>query len=292
MALMIRTLLSFAALISLTLLALGFTGRILPLGDSLSVFRLPNLLLLSVLMFALIKTRAFYLALGLTTLSAISIATNYVPQEIRRQSVYRLYQKNISYLNTDTSALKADILAVEADFITLQESTKKNLELASEIKTYFPYQLTCSFNNGVTIISRWPSTNESHCFKLDGVGAMKVKTPTGPLWVLSVHLYWPYPYAQSRQVKRAIQLIEGLEGPKIIAGDFNMVPWSYSIKAFERASDTKIARPAIHSFDLPCIPMRIPIDHVLLPIGSKVKIERRDKKGSDHYGVLATFNLP
>ena len=71
-----------------------------------------------------------------------------------------------------------------------------------------------------------------------------------------------------------------------------MVPWSHSIKAFERASDTRIARPVIPSFDLPYIRMRVPIDHVLLPAGAKVRTERRDKKASDHYGVLATFNLP
>lgn len=279
-------------------MVLGFMGRVLPLGDSLAVFRLPNLLLLGALMVALRKTLFFYLALGLITLSAISIAIYYTPQNINEQNVYRLYQKNMSFTLEDISALKADILASETDFITLQEvyledEIKTNLEFVSELEAHFPYQLTCPFARvgGVAVLSRWPRS-ESHCFDLDGVGAMKVKTPTGPLWVISVHLYWPYPYTQSQQVKRATKHIKDLEGSIIIAGDFNMVPWSHSIKSFERASDTQIARPVIHSFDLPYVPMRIPIDHVLLPIGTKTKTERRDKKGSDHYGVLATFNFP
>jgi len=295
---MIRRCLSFVTFLTMACLALGFTGRVWPLGDSLAVFRLPNVLLLGVLILTLQKTRFFYLALGVAILSALSIAINYIPQNIDDKTVYRLYQKNMSFLVEDRSALKADVLAAETDFITLQEvtlpdGTQANLEFISNLKTHFPYQLTCPSARvgGVAILSRWPST-EGHCFDFDGAGAMQVETPAGRIWVVSVHLYWPYPFTQAYQIKRLTAHIDSLEGPKIIAGDFNSVPWSYSVKALKRASGTRVSRPVINSFELPHIPLTIPIDHVLLPIGAKAKTERRDKKGSDHYGLLVTFNLP
>jgi len=73
------------------------------------------------------------------------------------------------------------------------------------------------------------------------MAAMKVKTPEGPVWLISIHLYWPYPYGQAEQVEKLVKHIAGLEGQKIIAGDFNMVPWSHTLEAFQHASDTHLA---------------------------------------------------
>jgi len=291
---MFRISLTLIALLSLAPLTLGFTGGMLPLGDSLAVFRLPNLLVACVLIPFLRRTKYFYIALILIGISILSIAIHYVPQRVSNQDLYRIYQKNLSFLIKDTNALKADIMVAEVDFITFQEVTKRNFTFVSDLETLFPYQHTCSFASvgGVTVMSRWPDTGESECFKNDGLSAMKVETPAGSIWLISVHLYWPYPYGQAPQVEGLINQINELKGPKIIAGDFNMVPWSNTLNSFKRASNTDMARPTIHSLKLPYIPMTIPIDHILLPSGSNARVLRRDKKGSDHFGVVAEFNLP
>ena len=286
---MFRILLITIAVLSLVSLAMGFTGRWLALGESLAVFRLPNLLVVCLCLPVIRKTKYFYAALSLIILSLLSVAIHYLPQKLSSQDTYRLYQKNLSYRLQNTDALKADILSTKADFIALQEVTQNNRAFITDLQGHFPYQATCPYASigGVSVMSRWPDMGERECVK--GMSAIKIKTPTGPLWVISVHLYWPYPYGQAEQVRKLTKQIYALKGPKIIAGDFNMVPWSYTLKSFERASDTQTARP-IHSFDLPYIPMNIPIDHVLVPSGINAITLRREKKGSDHYGVLAEFN--
>ena len=291
---MFRKFLIFIALMSLVPLSLGFTGRLLPFGESLAAFRFPNLLAASVLVFALRQTKFFYAALALICLSAVSVAIYFVPQKMNDQDVYRIYQKNLSFRIKHTEDLKADILASNSDFITLQEVTKKNLTFISEMEAHFPYHHACPFSGvgGVAVMSRWPSTGEAKCFNNDGMSAMKVETPAGSMWLVSVHTYWPFPYGQAEQVEILANHLKDLKGPKIIAGDFNMVPWSHSLKSFEHASDTQMTRPAIHSFTLPYIPMTIPIDHILLPSGAKAKTAKHQKLGSDHFGVVAEFNLP
>ena len=287
-------LLIVGGLLSLIPLLLGFTGRWLPLGESLAVFRLPNLLAACILLPLLWRSKYIYPILALVLLSLGSIAVHYIPQNISAESTYRLYQKNMSFRIKETDTLKTDILVSNADFITLQEVTKKNLALVSELNHRFPSQHTCPSARvvSVSVLSRWPDMIESKCFDDERMAAMKVKTPEGPVWLISIHLYWPYPYGQAEQVEKLVKHIAGLEGQKIIAGDFNMVPWSHTLEAFQHASDTHLAGAAVHSFDLPYIPMSTPIDHVLVPVGSQSKIQRRDKSGSDHYGILAEFSLP
>ena len=291
---MFRKFLITAGLLSLLPLLFGFTGRWLPLGESLAVFRLPNVMAACILIPLFWRNKYLYPVLAFIVLSMGSMAIHYMPQKINDQNAYRLYQKNMLFSIKNTGPLKADILASDADFITLQEVTNKNLVFLTELKDRFPSQHTCPFASvgNVSVLSRWPDMGESKCFDKDSMTAMKVKTPEGPVWVISIHLYWPYPHGQAEQVEKLVKHIESLEGPKIIAGDFNMVPWSYTLKAFERASDTNLAGATLHSFDLPYIPMSTPIDHVLVPESSQSKIQRRDKLGSDHYGILAEFNLP
>ena len=295
---MFRKFLTLAALLSLAALALGFTGRWHPLGDSLAVFRLPNILVSTALIFALPKGRYIIAGLLIILLSAASMGIYYWPQEIEEDTHLRLYQKNLLFSASNRAALMADILQTNPDVITLQEvqigeDYAENIAFLDEISAAYPHSTHCPSApiGGVSMFSRWPILS-AKCLDTRGFGAIKVQAPSGPLWIVSMHLFWPYPHGQADQVQRALKDIKTLKGPKIIAGDFNMVPWSRSVKSIERASDTHIARPIIHSFDLPFIGLPIPIDHVLLPKGAMAKTERRGKKGSDHYGVLVNFTLP
>lgn len=293
---MLRKLLIITAGLSLGVLALGYTGRVLPLGESLAAFRLPNILAAAVFLLALRKYRVFYIGLALIILSVLSVASVYIPQRVTGDPVYRLYQKNLLYRIQDISDLKADMLGTQrTDFITLQEVSDPNLMLLEQLADDFPHQILCSFSavGGPAILSRWPVIEgQTYCHYNDGITAMKVQTPSGPLWIISIHQAWPYPYGQAAHTKRLLDRIEALEGPKLIGGDFNMVPWSYTLKAFEKVSGTHQARPAINSFTLPYIPMTIPIDHVLVPKNSRARAQRRGKKGSDHFGIIAEFTLP
>lgn len=239
----------------------------------------------------------FYIGLALVIVSFVSIAAAYLPQKITKDGVYRLYQKNLLSHNQDISAIREDILSLQdIDFITLQEVSKSTDELLPQLVEAFPHQHMCNVppKNDLAILSRWPIIKgQTVCHNAAGIAAMQVQTPAGPIWIISLHHMRPYPYNQARHTHYLLGSIEALKGnPKVIGGDFNMVPWSYTLKAFETVSNTHHARPAVNSFKLPYISLTIPIDHVLVPKNSKARTQRRGKKGSDHFGVIAEFNLP
>ena len=118
---------------------------------------------------------------------------------------------------------------------------------------------------------------------------MQLRTPDGPVWLVSVHLHWPYPYRQPEQVELILPILERLEGPVIIGGDFNMVPWSNTMGRIEAAARAEVLGPMVTTYWLRDL-VPLSIDHVLAPAGGTVFA--RTWLGSDHAGLVARFDLP
>ena len=144
---------------------------------------------------------------------------------------------------------------------------------------------------GLALASRFPPVPDSRiCQAEDGLLAVQVITPEGPVWLVSIHLHWPYPIDQAAQVKRIVPVLEKLTGPVILAGDFNMVPWSYTMTRIEDATRTQRVGRTNGTFLLEDR-MMLPIDHVLVPSACGGDVSTLDLLGSDHHGVLASLSL-
>ena len=131
----------------------------------------------------------------------------------------------------------------------------------------------------------------ARCEAASGMAAMQVETPDGPVWVVSLHLHWPYPMGQAAQVRSLVPQLESLSGPVVLGGDFNMVPWSHAMRVIARATASK--RIGVPQYSLPLKRLyTLPIDHVLVNRNAKPAItEKRPLLGSDHFGVLARFHI-
>ena len=80
-----------------------------------------------------------------------------------------------------------------------------------------------------------------------------------------------------------------------------MVPWSHAVEAISRTTTTALSGFAGGTFtfshhkdgrNLVSWLPRIPIDHILVPeTAARLSLQRRQRLGSDHYGLLATFAL-
>ena len=281
---------------TLALLLASYLGALHPLGDSLAVFRIWLAAAVFVFSFALIfgKARRFaQVGLLAAVASAAPIILSANAGTAPSDAAYSLYQKNL-YFNVDSPLKTAiDIRASNPDFVTLQELASNNRRVLTDLKRAYPSMQFCPFVTvgGTAVLSRWPRIKGSEiCADGYGLAGMQVETPDGPVWVLSVHLHWPYPYGQAEHVKILLPMIEALDGPVVIAGDFNMVPWSSVVRKFGRATGTTRAGhvfATMHQLD-GLVPL--PIDHVLTP-GGNGTISARPKLGSDHLGVLATFEI-
>ena len=278
-------------LTALPLLA-GYLGVLHPMGDSFAVFRLQGAGLLAVLSaLALIAGAARVGRLGMlfALLAGVPVAWTYGSRPEAGADL-RLYQKNMLFRNDDLAGLAQDIRNGAPDVVTLQEVSEPNIALLEALKPEFPHQLKCDFSSvgGAAVITRLtPVPNATIC--QPGLAAMQVQGPDGPIWLVSIHLHWPWPYDQATQVQDLLPVLEGLQVPVVMAGDFNMVRWSHTLATMAKAARTQPAGAVVGTLEGHFYGLTLPIDHVLSPGGGKV--ETRPVLGSDHLGLLADLDL-
>ena len=131
------------------------------------------------------------------------------------------------------------------------------------------------------------------CDSAQGLAAIHVDTGRYRLWIGSAHLSWPWPYGQAGQAATIAKTIAPFIDPMILAGDFNMVAWSHTLRRLRRAGGMQLTGRAGPTFKFREVPIELGIDHVFMPDGAKaILTEKRDRFGSDHAGIFASFKLP
>lgn len=282
-------------------IGLSYLGALHPAADSLSVLRFEVSLLalaLSVVLLAMRALRALWRA-ALGVLAALVIAGPII-LDMRipvagegTADAISLYQKNVWYKNPSPEVLAADLRRVGADIVTLQEVTEPLARVIDTLAGDYPYRRRCG--GGVYILTRLPLAEGGARCPQDGqtnVIALQVETGAGPLWVVALHLRWPWPFDQAAQVDRILPFLAELDGPVVVAGDFNMVPWGHSVRQISAAARAERIGRLERTFEFGTPLVRLRIDHVLAPRGWRGHTVLRPLAGSDHFGVVSRFGPP
>ncbi|MES2916873.1 MAG: endonuclease/exonuclease/phosphatase family protein [Pseudomonadota bacterium] len=280
--------------LAILVLAGGYLGWLHPLGDSLAVGRgiaaAVILVLAVVASFSGLRMAAFVATLlALLTGGQVLLAYSWPGLP----GAYSVYQKNMLFRNVDLPALEADIRAADAQIVTLQEVSEPNLALLTALRDLYPYQQVCPGNQvgGTAVLTRLPPVPGT-AFCGPGLAAMQVVAGTegqDRFWLVSVHLRWPFPYAQAEQVNLLLPILDRLQGPAILAGDFNMVRWANSVKRLSDILGLRPAGPTFGSYIGLSDQFALPIDHVFATRGGRVS--PRGTFGSDHLGLLAEVGI-
>lgn len=285
------------ALLILSILALAgsFLGMVHPLGDSLSVFRVPVAGLAMICAFILRHdARAALMGAAATVVMMVNWLGHLPDEASGTPPPLTLYQKNMLWRNAGNDSLTQAIRNARADIVTLEEISRFNLPILKTLQPDYPVQQYCPFRKvgGVAVLARGvTATDRLACAEDLGLAAMEVEGPTGRFWVAALHLPWPWPHEQADHVERVVKRLESLDGPVILAGDFNAVGWSDAVAQIGAAGGMARVGPYAATFDLPLVNYPIGIDHVLAPGGEGV-IEVLPKLASDHHGVLARLPWP
>lgn len=276
--------------------ALSFAGVLHGVGDSFAVFRHWWSGGLAVCSLGLLYKSVRGLALvGIAAagLSIATVASSYLGGS-DAPGQYSIYQKNLLFHAFSPNRVIRDIRTLSPDFITLEEIQGENRALYWILAKEYGAGHRCAFTavGDVAVVSRWPMIEGSgQCMGNQGAAAMQVETPDGPVWVVAVHLHWPYPHQQAQQVARLVEQMEFLESaPVVLGGDFNMVPWSHTMAQLQAVTGSKRAGPTLATFDLFRPRVRLPIDHILVPSG-RGQLETRPLLGSDHSGLFLRFDF-
>ena len=265
----------------------GYGGALHPAGDSLAVFR-PTLAI-AVLLLALPLLIGGPRGFGLLAI-ALAGAALAEPAWLRLTAPpdgeVTVYQKNLRHRSDDAPSVVWDVEAARPDAVFLQEVTETNEAVLDLLATRYPAQVRCPYLaiGDTAVLSRWPAI-EGTARCADGAAILRVEAPGGPLWLVSVHLRWPWPHRGPAQAEALAALLAELDGPMVIGGDLNMVPWAHAVRRLGEATGTRPVRPAPATFRLAGV-LPLPIDHVLTT-GRAGRAQQRRLLGSDHHGVLA-----
>jgi len=271
---------------------LSLYGGLHPLGDSLAVFRLfmtLGLALLGLVMLVFRNKEAIGPLFMGTLLSIPHLGPYYGRDEMVGPPDVIVYSKNLLAGVVDVAPVVRDIEAARANLVLLQEVSIHNRRILEALAARFPHQHLCRFSdlNGMALLSRWPMRDED-CSPVRTLATAQIDAPFGRFHAGSVHLLWPYPYNQASILQRAMPMLTKMNGKRVIlAGDFNMVPWGYTVRRIAKASGSRQIGPVWNTIDLRGLPL--PIDLVLAS-GTGVS-ERRQRLGSDHYGLIARISF-
>lgn len=265
----------------------GFLGHVHRSLDTISMGR-PAFGLMCIL--GVCATKRIWLKLLFLTVAAatvLSVAILFIPQ--KPGSDLAVYSKNLWFANSEIPALVSDIEASGVDVVMLQEVSDQNRHILEMLEKGFPYQHFCQFSgwSGIALASKFPFDGQARCSNWRAVLVAPIQVKNERVWLVSTHLPWPWPHDSIRNEEDAENVISELDGPIVIAGDFNVFPWSSRVSRIASMTNTQLAGPVRPTLKIRHLPL--PLDHVMAPEGGSLEV--RPLFGSDHAGVVAKVGL-
>jgi endonuclease/exonuclease/phosphatase (EEP) superfamily protein YafD len=299
--------------------ALLVAANVVPLAARLSWiidltthFRVQYLAATTVLLAALALRRrwpAFVALAAAGTISASAVAP-YLPLRSAEPAAaaagrIKVLTVNISFRQFSARRLLELVREADPDVVVAQELTPYAAQVLADLDKSFVhhFKLPADGPYGIAVWSRLELETVAP-FALGRQPAIeaRVRGPGGAFTLLGVHLNAPT--SPRRAAARDAELVElarrgsASEGPLVVAGDFNITPYSPLFQDWLAASDlTDTRRHRTPSVSWPAVlPIfGIPIDHVAVSRDFAILSHRRlPNFGSDHYGVLVelAYNGP
>jgi endonuclease/exonuclease/phosphatase (EEP) superfamily protein YafD len=292
--------------------------NVVPLGARLfwmfeltTHFRVQYVLVTIVVLALAALRRRWGLAAVLAVAGAISIAPvlPYVPRLLGAEAVavpgaapLKVLTVNVSYRQFKERRLLEIVREANPDILVVQELTPHAERVLADLDTAFPHfrKFPADRQYGIGLWSRYEleSGGTIALGRLPAIEA-RVRGPSGTFTVIGVHL--SAPMSRRRAAARNQQLTElaaraaAVQGPLIVAGDFNTTPYSpYFADWLEAAGVTDSRRGRSLSTSWPTmLPWAgIPIDHVAVNDGFSILAHRRlPNFESDHFGALVEVAL-
>lgn len=220
------------------------------------------------------------------------------------KGMLRLAIINVNMSNTNYASVENFIAETEPDIVVLIEINHKWYYNLKSVYTTYQFQSVVLREDyfGIGVFSKQPFVDKSvHYFRNSEIPAITVtlEIDETPITLLAVHLDWPVTPESSmirnKQLHVLAKQIRKLTQPVIVAGDFNMTPWSFHYTEFITSSDVSdCSNKLLNRGTWPTWMgiLALPIDycftsdHILVDryiIGPDI--------GSDHYPVLADLRL-
>ena len=247
-------------------------------------------------------------ALVFFIVNAAWIVPYFVPQLTKPVSkTVKVMSANVLTSNTEYSTFIQTVGEHNPDIVVVLEVNEKwKQEIAGQLSDDYPHQniIAKDHNFGIGVLSKLPFENiasiispATELISLD----VRFVGPTGrPLRLIATHPFPPLSQycfeTRSQQLIELATLLDPAED-NIVAGDFNLTPWSPVFSEVLTAGDLKDASVGFgiaatwHAF--PTFIGGIQIDHILISRSlTSINHTVSQAYGSDHRAVIVEIQLP
>lgn len=222
------------------------------------------------------------------------------------QRAFSVLVANVLMENQDSQAYLDMVAAHDPDIVLAIEPNGWWTEELAPLRQQYEYHIEEPQENhyGMNLYSRFP-LSETEIYYFENVNTPMIFTivslPSGDeIEFYGVHPRPPLPEnSVSIADKELIQIAEHIKEtavrPALVAGDFNDVPWSFTVEKFQEISqlrDIRAGRGFYNSFDAKSRFLRLPIDHIFITPGlGLVELAKPLVFSSDHMALFARFTV-
>ncbi len=225
-----------------------------------------------------------------------SVAASSQPADLRLM-VYNIY-----FRNNDLNAIRAEVDAHNPDVIFLMEySFEIQFQIEADFADY-PYRLIepSRMTSGLALFSRVPiMASDVYRFEGTHIPVIEVKFDVAgePVTLVGGHPWPPidrWANLHALQVADVRRVAAQVEGPLIVAGDFNAAPWSFAMRQLQQVAgvqDTRRGFGGLTTWSGPPL-VYLSLDHVFASDELLVRSYTYGQPGgSDHLPIIVDFSV-
>lgn len=310
--------------VTLSMLALfGFAVPVFDLFNHGQILLLPGTLVATLVLAVALRGRwrsaaIIYAFVGFAASANVILPETVAALQARPTApatgIVRMMTHNLFGMNYEMEKVTAAIFAEDPDIIVLQEYFgEQATDLHPALLQKYPYFVRCrggkranlglysripfeQVDDGACPNNAYGTTRTAHILA-------RFQTQDGTSFsVMTTHLDWPIPVARQQEQLGALSaVVDTIDGPLILAGDFNSTAWSYALRDF--VASNGLARETLNMLTFPMswyylgawrgtVPF-LPLDHVMTRGGIVVHdIHTGRPTASDHLPVVLSFSVP
>jgi endonuclease/exonuclease/phosphatase (EEP) superfamily protein YafD len=235
------------------------------------------------------------------------------PHEVRKaagrdaEARMRLLTANVQMENRETSAFLDLVNRYAPDVVITLESDQWWEDRLAALEGRYRHMVRVPLDNryGMHLYSRLPLEDSQVTFLVEqDVPSIhtRVRLRNGqPVQLHILHPAPPSPTENTEARERDAEIIvvarrlSPEDGPTIVAGDFNDIPWSRTARLFRDISgllDPRVGRGQFNTFHARIPFLRWPLDHIYHSAHFELaELRRLDSIGSDHFPLFADLVL-
>ncbi len=216
---------------------------------------------------------------------------------------FTLLSANVKMENRDAQSFLALVAKRNPDVVFAIETDTWWIEQLQPLREKYPYVIEHPQDNyyGMSLYSRLPLQNtEIKYIVYQNVPSIRtvLQLKSGDKVLLyEVHPRPPLPEnsvsAADKELIKIANLVQAENLPVVVAGDFNDVPWSFTLGKFQAISqlrDVRVGRGLYNTYDAHSPILRLPIDQIYVSPGiGLASFDRSMAFSSDHFALVATF---